>query len=58
MHAIISRELGLREENIHDLGNTPGHIQHWSMRNFKKFIEDELKIVSGLSCYAVMEKKE
>ncbi|MDR1160585.1 MAG: class I SAM-dependent methyltransferase [Syntrophomonadaceae bacterium] len=35
-----------RGKYIHDLGNTPGHIQHWSMRNFKKFIEAELKIVS------------
>ena len=30
-----------------NLGNTPGHIQHWTKKNFCKMIEDnDLKIVS------------
>jgi 2-polyprenyl-3-methyl-5-hydroxy-6-metoxy-1,4-benzoquinol methylase len=29
----------LRLKHIQNLGNTPGHIQHWSKKNFIKFIE-------------------
>ena len=28
-----------------DLGNTPGHIQHWSRRQFISFISTELEVV-------------
>jgi ubiquinone/menaquinone biosynthesis C-methylase UbiE len=28
-----------------DLGNTPGHINHWSSRSFQHFIEQELTIL-------------
>lgn len=27
------------------LGNTPGHINHWSSRNFKKFVSPHFKII-------------
>lgn len=28
-----------------DLGNTPGHINHWSRRDFKKFVSKEFNII-------------
>ncbi|OBZ34283.1 MULTISPECIES: class I SAM-dependent methyltransferase [Methanohalophilus] len=38
----------LRLKYLNDLGNTPGHINHWSYKSFKKFIENNsLKIVSS-----------
>ena len=30
---------------LRDLGNTPGHINHWSKRKFIKFIEKYFKII-------------
>jgi hypothetical protein len=28
-----------------DLGNTPGHLNHWSRRGFLRFLEDRLEVV-------------
>ena len=28
-----------------DLGNTPGHLNHWSRRSFARFVERRLEIV-------------
>lgn len=40
----------LRGKYIKDLGNTPGHVNHWSARAFKKFLEkSELKVVKDIS---------
>lgn len=30
----------LRGKYLKDFGNTPGHLQHWSKKRFKKFLED------------------
>jgi len=34
-----------RLKYIRDLGNTPEHINHWSVRGFKTFISEHFKIV-------------
>ena len=34
----------LRGKYIKSLGNTPGHIQHWSPNKFKKFVSNYFKI--------------
>ena len=36
----------IRMKYTRHLGNTPGHLQHWSRGRFIKFIEDRLEIVS------------
>ncbi|MBT5022268.1 methyltransferase domain-containing protein [Candidatus Woesearchaeota archaeon] len=45
---------------LKDLGNTPGHIQHWSKRSFRKMLKKEFKKVtitnSTLWIMAVCEK--
>jgi len=33
-----------RGSYISDLGNTPGHLQHWSTRAFTRFIGSELEV--------------
>ena len=35
----------LRGAYLRDFGNTPGHIQHWSKRSFKKFLKKHFKNV-------------
>ena len=35
----------VRGTYIRDLGNTPGHIQHWSKRSFEKFVSPLFEIV-------------
>ncbi|MCU6666598.1 class I SAM-dependent methyltransferase [Silvania hatchlandensis] len=35
-----------RGKYIKDLGNTPGHIQHWSKRSFIKFTEKYFKVIA------------
>lgn len=34
-----------RGKYLGDLGNTPGHLQHWSRRSFLRFLETELEIL-------------
>lgn len=34
----------VRGKYIRRLGNTPGHIQHWSKRKFVKMLKDECKL--------------
>ena len=35
-----------RGKYLSDWGNTPGHIQHWSAKSFKKLVETKTKIVA------------
>lgn len=35
-----------RGRYLRDLGNTPGHIQHWSRRSFEQLVARHLEIVS------------
>ena len=43
----VWRALNLaRGRYVTDLGNTPGHIQHWSTRGFVSFLERHVDIVS------------
>jgi ubiquinone/menaquinone biosynthesis C-methylase UbiE len=52
-HALVStpreplwRALNLmRGKYLADLGNTPGHVQHWSAHGLARFVERELTIV-------------
>ncbi|MFW5867475.1 MAG: class I SAM-dependent methyltransferase [Armatimonadota bacterium] len=30
---------------LSDLGNTPGHLQHWGGRSFRRFLQTELEVV-------------
>jgi hypothetical protein len=30
---------------LSDFGNTPGHLQHWGSRSFRRFIETELDVI-------------
>lgn len=34
-----------RLKYVRDLGNTPGHLQHWSRRSFLGFLERHLEVV-------------
>jgi SAM-dependent methyltransferase len=34
-----------RGSYLGDLGNTPGHLNHWSTRSFRRFIEGHLDVV-------------
>ncbi len=44
-HEPIWRILNMaRGKYITHLGNTPGHINHWSKRSFKKFLEQEFTV--------------
>jgi 2-polyprenyl-3-methyl-5-hydroxy-6-metoxy-1,4-benzoquinol methylase len=31
---------------VRELGNTPGHLQHWSRRGFVRFVEQRLEVVA------------
>jgi SAM-dependent methyltransferase len=35
-----------RGKYIGDLGNTPGHIQHWSQRGFRRFVGSQFDVVT------------
>jgi SAM-dependent methyltransferase len=35
----------LRGAHVRDLGNSPGHLQHWSKRSFASFVQSEFDIV-------------
>ena len=35
-----------RLKYVRDLGNTPGHLQHWSKHSFLRFLERHLEIVA------------
>jgi 2-polyprenyl-3-methyl-5-hydroxy-6-metoxy-1,4-benzoquinol methylase len=35
-----------RGKYIRGLGNTPGHVQHWSTPGFKRFLSDEMEVVA------------
>ena len=35
-----------RLKYVRDLGNTPGHLQHWSRRAFLGFLEGRLEVVA------------
>ena len=42
----VWRALNLaRLKYVGDLGNTPGHLNHWSRRSFARFLERRLEIV-------------
>lgn len=51
----------LRFKYLKDLGNTPGHIQHWSKKEFKNLIEEYFRIIEFKSVFpwsmALCEKK-
>ena len=50
----------VRGKYIHDLGNTPGHIQHWSLHQFVKLIKkymDVLMVKFVLPWTLVLSKK-
>jgi ubiquinone/menaquinone biosynthesis C-methylase UbiE len=34
----------LRRRYVKDLGNTPGHLQHWTRRGFARFVSSELDV--------------
>jgi 2-polyprenyl-3-methyl-5-hydroxy-6-metoxy-1,4-benzoquinol methylase len=34
-----------RLKYLHDLGNTPGHVNHWSRRAFLRFLDRRLDVV-------------
>lgn len=36
----------IRGAYIKDLGNSPGHIQHWSQKEFIQFVEQKFEVVS------------
>lgn len=36
----------LRLKYVGDLGNTPGHLQHWSRREFVRFLEERVEVVA------------
>jgi ubiquinone/menaquinone biosynthesis C-methylase UbiE len=36
----------VRGRYVSQLGNTPGHLNHWSSRSFRHFVDQELDIVS------------
>lgn len=36
-----------RFKYVSGLGNTPGHINHWSHRSFKKFLSQEARIITA-----------
>jgi len=38
-----------RGKYFSDLGNTPGHIQHWSQRSFARFVSDFAEVVEVLA---------
>jgi predicted SAM-dependent methyltransferase len=51
----------VRGKYIHDLGNTPGHIQHWSLHQFVKLIKkymDVLMVKFVLPWTLVLSKKK
>jgi len=38
-----------RAKYLADLGNTPGHVNHWSRRGFEKFVSTRFEIVRTLT---------
>jgi ubiquinone/menaquinone biosynthesis C-methylase UbiE len=38
-----------RGKYLRDLGNTPGHIQHWSQRSFRRQVAEHLDVQSSAS---------
>ena len=38
-----------RGRYVRQLGNTPGHVQHWSRRRFEAFVSQEFDVVRTLS---------
>lgn len=51
----------IRLKYINKLGNTPGHIKHWSKRGFKKMISNHFKVIDFVTPFpwsmALCEKK-
>lgn len=47
---------------VRDWGNTPGHVQHWSVRRFAAFIEEHFRILRLVTPFpwtmALCEKRE
>jgi SAM-dependent methyltransferase len=41
----------LRGKNMHDWGNDPGHVNHWSARGFTRFIADSCRIVASTTSF-------
>lgn len=50
-----------RFKYLKDFGNTPGHIQHWSKRQFINFLSDYFRVIKVRTCLpwtiALVEKK-
>lgn len=42
----------LRGAYLRDLGNTPGHVQHWSQRAFVRFVSDAAAAFEVVDCAA------
>jgi hypothetical protein len=40
----------IRLAYLPQFGNTPGHIQHWGKRNFKKMLKKHFKNVEIIRC--------
>lgn len=36
----------IRGKNVHDFGNDPGHVNHWSARAFLRFVAPAAKVVT------------
>jgi 2-polyprenyl-3-methyl-5-hydroxy-6-metoxy-1,4-benzoquinol methylase len=36
----------LRGKNMHDWGNDPGHVNHWSARGFARFVAQHCRIIA------------
>ena len=51
----------IRMSYLKSLGNTPGHIQHWTTREFKNLLEEQFNIVAFRSPFpwnmALCQKK-
>jgi ubiquinone/menaquinone biosynthesis C-methylase UbiE len=39
----------LRGKYLRSLGNTPGHVQHWSQRSFRHFVNQHFDVIQALS---------
>lgn len=39
----------LRGAYLKDLGNTPGHVQHWGTASFKRFVNEQFTVASASS---------
>lgn len=51
-----------RFKYLKDFGNTPGHIQHWSKKQFVNFLSDYFRVIKVRTCLpwtiALVEKKQ